>query len=341
MCIHDATHEEARSDIRSDRGDGELRALPRRPGPRGLARAAVPQESLAGLQRRVPRRVGPAHHPAHPRRREGHRRLPGSELGGGGRARRREADGCHRQPRHAGDPQHALHRHVRAARLRLRAALRQPPRCDRGRPGRRYFNLAGHIALDYLYGSRRRSDSIRDPPPTPPASSSGAPTPRRPRRIPTSTGYAEAPGTIVVIDPIAYRDRPARRPAPAAVPRLRRGARLRAAPRPRHATGWPTARSFADHTTGCRRTSSRCWTPARRPGARRTTGVPAALTSSARRTSTVPGPSLLWLGQGLQRQPMGGNVDARLRTAAGGDGEPGQARQRVPLPERSQRARDR
>src|SRR5262245_52475763 len=55
------------------------------------------------------------------------------------------------------------------------------------------------------------------------------------------------------------------------------------------------------------------------------TGVPARLIEEAAR-SYGRGPSLLWLGQGLQRQPMGGNVMracALLPAATGNIGKPG------------------
>ncbi len=57
----------------------------------------------------------------------------------------------------------------------------------------------------------------------------------------------------------------------------------------------------------------------------RQTGVPARLIEEAAR-SYGRGPSLLWLGQGLQRQPMGGNVMracALLPAATGNIGKPG------------------
>ena len=55
------------------------------------------------------------------------------------------------------------------------------------------------------------------------------------------------------------------------------------------------------------------------------TGVPTALIESAAR-SYAAGPSLLWLGQGLQRQPQGGNVFracAMLPALTGNIGKPG------------------
>jgi len=55
------------------------------------------------------------------------------------------------------------------------------------------------------------------------------------------------------------------------------------------------------------------------------TGVPAALMEQAARLYGK-GPSLMWLGQGLQRQPMGGNVFracAMLPAATGNIGKPG------------------
>ena len=73
--------------------------------------------------------------------------------------------------------------------------------------------------------------------------------------------------------PDPHRDGQGRRPAPAAVPRQRRGARLRAAPRaPARRPGRPRRSSPATPSAGT--SSSRCWTTAPRPGARRRPACP-------------------------------------------------------------------
>jgi anaerobic selenocysteine-containing dehydrogenase len=76
----------------------------------------------------------------------------------------------------------------------------------------------------------------------------------------------------------------------------------------RHALGWEIEATLAA-----------------RPNGARPTGVPARLIEEAARIYGH-GPSLMWLGQGLQRQPMGGNVFracALLPVATGNIGKPG------------------
>ncbi len=79
----------------------------------------------------------------------------------------------------------------------------------------------------------------------------------------------------------------------------------------KHTLGWDEVEATLD---GC--------TPA---WGERVTGVPAGLIEQAAHLY-AKGPSLLWLGQGLQRQPMGGNIFracALLPAATGNIGKPG------------------
>ncbi len=57
-------------------------------------------------------------------------------------------------------------------------------------------------------------------------------------------------------------------------------------------------------------------------------------TSSASRACTAPGPSLLWLGQGLQRQPTGGNIFRACATLPAITGNLGEAGRRPDVHER-------
>ena len=193
-------------------------------------------------------------------------------------------------------------------------------------------NMAGQVALDYMYGSAVTGfdpRSARDAAclllwgVNPSASAPHA----------HKHWFKEARGTKIVVDPVRHGDGRGRRSPSAAVPRQRR-ARLafamlhvidreglldRDVPFQRHSIGWDEVEPD--------------WPNARPPGASAQTGVPARLIEAAAR-SYGRGPSLLWLGQGLQRQPMGGNVFRAVRLAAGGDRQYRQARRRLLLPQR-------
>jgi anaerobic selenocysteine-containing dehydrogenase len=170
-------------------------------------------------------------------------------------------------------------------------------------------NNAGHVALDYLYGTSVVGFDPRT------ASEAAAilvwgcnPSASAPHAH--KHWLAEAPGKVIVIDPIRHATAEA--------------ADLHLQPFP----GSDAALAFAmihvlardnlidreflaDHTLGWDELEPRLaectpeWGEAR-------TGVPAAGIEQAARMYGA-GPALLWLGQGLQRQPSGGNV---MRAAA-------------------------
>lgn len=165
-------------------------------------------------------------------------------------------------------------------------------------------NKAGHVALDYVYGT---SETGFDPRTARDAAcivvwganpSASAPHAHR-------HWLAEAPGRVVVVDPV--RTQTAER------------ADLHLQPFP----GSDAALAFAllhviereglvdrafvrDHTVGWEELEPLLG-PCTPAWGERTTGVPAALIEEAARVYGS-GPSLLWLGQGLQRQRTGGNV---------------------------------
>ncbi|MFN8590375.1 MAG: molybdopterin-dependent oxidoreductase [Thermomicrobiales bacterium] len=183
-------------------------------------------------------------------------------------------------------------------------------------------NLAGHIALDYLYGTS--SDGF-DPRTVAAASCVmiwGA--------NPAASGphvfehwFRPAPGTKIVVDPIRTDTAKAAdlhlQPFPgsdaalafAILHVLRRDDLLDYGFLARSTIGWD---ELAPHLDAC--------TPA---WGERATGVPAALIERAAHVYGN-GPSLLWLGQGLQRQQGGGNVMRTcglLPAATGNLGKPG------------------
>jgi anaerobic selenocysteine-containing dehydrogenase len=165
-------------------------------------------------------------------------------------------------------------------------------------------NNAGHVALDYVYGA---SDDGFDPRSAPDAACivvwGANPSASAPHAH--EHWLSEAPGTVVVIDPI-------RTPTAAA-------ADLHLQPFPGsdaalafallhviHRDGFVDHDFIAGHTVGWEELEPllhEC-TPA---WAETTTGVPAGLIEKTARIYGH-GPSLLWLGQGLQRQRTGGNV---------------------------------
>ena len=128
----------------------------------------------------------------------------------------------------------------------------------------------------------------------------------------------EAPGTVIVIDPVRHPTAEQAdlhlQPFPgsdaalafALLHVIRRDGLLDEAFLAAHTTGWDEIEAEV----------GRC-DPAWGEAA---TGVPAALIEQAARIY-APGPSLLWLGQGMQRQPMGGNAfrAAALLPAATGN----------------------
>ena len=183
-------------------------------------------------------------------------------------------------------------------------------------------NKAGHMALQLTFGTstdgfdpRSARDSAcivvwgANP-------SSAAPHAHR-------HWLAEAPGTVIVRDPIRHPTAAAAdlhlQPFPGSDAALA-FAMLHVIHRDRLLDD----RFIAAHTIGWDEVVPRLseCTPAWGEAA---TGVPAALIEKAARIY-ASGPSLLWLGQGLQRQPRGGNVFracSALIAATGNIGKPG------------------
>src|SRR5690242_15973408 len=183
-------------------------------------------------------------------------------------------------------------------------------------------NLAGHVALDLVFGSsyigfdpRTAKDAAcilvwgANP-------SASAPHAHK-------HWLPESPARKIVIDPVRHATAAAAdlhlQPFPgsdaalafALLHVIRRDDLIDRAYLDRHALGWAEVESRLDACTPA-------W-------GEQVTGVPAALIEQAA-LLYGRGPSLLWLGQGLQRQPMGGNVFracALLPAATGNLGKPG------------------
>lgn len=183
-------------------------------------------------------------------------------------------------------------------------------------------NQAGHVALGYVYGTSVDGFDPR--------------TVRDAARVliwganPASAGphafehwFCKAPGAKIVVDPVRTETARAAdlhlQPFPgsdaalafALLHVLRRENLIDRDFISRHTLGWEEIEPLLDACTPA-------WGEA-------TTGVPAALIEQAARLYG-PGPSLLWLGQGLQRQPTGGNVMracSLLPAATGNLGKPG------------------
>ena len=244
-----------------------------------------------------------------------------------------------RRARRGERPQRALHGHLRADRHGLPAALLQPPRRDRGGARHRLQQRRPRRARLRL---RLERGGLR---------SRGRGRGRLHRRVgreplgeraarSTTTGCARRRGQVDRDRPDPHADRRGGRHLPPAAPGQRRGARLRARardpPRRPRRRGVRRARTCSATTS-----SSRCSTPARPPGARQQTGVPARADRARRARRTARGPSLLWMGQGLQRQPRGGNVMraiAMLPALTGNIRRPGSG---FLVPQRRRVARDR
>ena len=165
-------------------------------------------------------------------------------------------------------------------------------------------NKAGHVALDYMYGTSMTGFDPRGAGDAACVLVWGAnPSASAPHAH--DQWLPEAPGTVIVVDPIrtptAEQADLHLQPFPGsdaalAFAMLHVIVRDGLADRPlleRHAVGWDELEpELAPCTPG--------W-------AESVTGVPAALTERAAAIYGA-GPSLLWMGQGLQRQPTGGNV---------------------------------
>jgi anaerobic selenocysteine-containing dehydrogenase len=183
-------------------------------------------------------------------------------------------------------------------------------------------NLAGHIALDLVFGS---SYTGFDPRTAKDAAcilvwganpSASAPHAHK-------QWLPESPARKIVVDPVRHPTAAAAdlhlQPFPgsdaalafAMLHVIRREGLIDRDYLAGHALGWEEVEAKLDPCTPA-------WGEA-------LTGVPAALIEDAARLYGR-GPSLLWLGQGLQRQPMGGNVFracALLPAATGNIGKPG------------------
>ena len=165
-------------------------------------------------------------------------------------------------------------------------------------------NLAGHIALDYLYGS---SEIGFDPRTAADAACilvwGANPSASAPHT--DEHWLAEAPGTIVVVDPIAtgtaQRADLHLQPFPGSDAALA-FALLHVLVR----DGLADRAFLAEHAIGFDELEPALQSCTPEWG-ERATGVPGADIERAAHLYG-PGPSLLWLGQGMQRQPMGGNA---------------------------------
>jgi anaerobic selenocysteine-containing dehydrogenase len=171
-------------------------------------------------------------------------------------------------------------------------------------------NDAGHTALRYVYGTSLDGFDPRT------AADAGCvlvwganPSASAPHQH--EHWLPEAPGAVVVVDPLRTETAAQAdlhlQPFPGSDAALAFGmvhvlARDRLANErflARHAVGWEELRAVAA-------TCTPSWTESR-------TGVPAADVERAAHLYGA-GPSLLWIGQGLQRQPTGGNVVRSVAT---------------------------
>ncbi len=165
-------------------------------------------------------------------------------------------------------------------------------------------NLAGHVALGYQYGTSVVGFDPRTARDAACILVWGA-NPAHSAPHAHKHWLKEAPGRVIVVDP--YRHATAAeadlhlQPFPgsdsalafAMLHVIRREGLVDRDYLAKHAIGWGQVEALLDPCTPA-------WGEAK-------TGVPAALIEEAARIYGA-GPSLLWLGQGLQRQPLGGNV---------------------------------
>ena len=227
--------------VREDGAIRNVRGDPEHPISRGkLCRKCAIGYNGAFLDPR-----GAADDAAAPRRAEGRGRVPQPRLGRGDRDDRRAAGGDRRRPG-ATDPERPLHRHLLAAREHASRAASSPgwarprsiPTRSATRPG---------TSPSTTSGAARRPGSTRARAATRAASSSGAPTRRRPGPHQHEHWLAEAPGRLIVVDPIRTDTAAAADMHLQLVPRQRRGAGLRADARARAATGWLDRAFLAAH----------------------------------------------------------------------------------------------
>jgi anaerobic selenocysteine-containing dehydrogenase len=183
-------------------------------------------------------------------------------------------------------------------------------------------NLAGHVALPYVYGTSFEGFDPRTVHDAACIVVWGAnPAASAPHAF--EHWFRPAPGTKIVVDPIRTETAKAAdlhlQPFPgsdaalafALLHVLRRDGLIDREFIAHHTVGWDELEPLLDNSTPV-------W-------GETTTGVPADLIEQAARLY-ASGPSLLWLGQGLQRQPTGGNVMracSLLPAVTGNLGKPG------------------
>ncbi|MEX0809859.1 MAG: molybdopterin-dependent oxidoreductase [Dongiaceae bacterium] len=183
-------------------------------------------------------------------------------------------------------------------------------------------NLAGHLALGYMYGTSVRGFDPRTAKDAKCLIVWGA-NPHASAPHQHKHWLKETPATVVVVDPVRHATAAEAdihlQPFPgsdsalvyALLHVIRREGLLDRDYLDRHTIGWSEVESQLDECTPA-------WGEA-------TTGVPAADIERVAKLY-AEGPSMLWLGQGLQRQPFGGNVFRAcglLPPATGNLGKPG------------------
>jgi anaerobic selenocysteine-containing dehydrogenase len=183
-------------------------------------------------------------------------------------------------------------------------------------------NKAGHVALDYVYGTSLEGFDPRTARDAACILVWGAnPSASAPHQH--DHWLPEAPGRVIVIDPVrtpTARDADLHlQPFPGSDAALA-FALLGAI----HREGLCDLDLIARSTTGFEELEPML-ADCTADWGERTTGVPAALIEDAARTY-AEGPSLLWIGQGFQRQPRGGNAVravSLLPAVTGNLGKPG------------------
>ena len=272
-----------------------------RPGRSREPRTPVP-EVLDRVQRRLPRPRRAAGRSDGADRRQGRGPVPGRRLGRGARAGRRAGRGGGGRRRRRERPERALHRDVLHARLRVPDAVLQPARRDRGRPRQRVQqgrSRRARVRLRHVprrlrspHGGRRGGDHGvgREP------LGQRSPRPRALAGGGAGRGHRRGP------DPDGHRR--AGRPAPPALPRLRRRAGVRDHARDRAGRAL-RPRVPVRRTRSGRRSSSACCRPARRSGASRPPACPRPR-SSARPGSTRAGPRSCGSGRGFSASRRAG-----------------------------------
>ena len=316
--------------------DGRIKHVRGDPGASRLARQALPQV-LDRLQRRLPRSGAAPDDAAAPQRAEGRGAVRADRLARGDRGGRRAASAAIAAEHGAAS---VLNAHYTGTCALIDGAFPQ-----------RFFNRlgatevepdtvcnnAGHVALSYVYGS---SEEGFDPEAAADAACivvwGANPSASAPHAH--DHWLREARGEVIVIDPI-------RTPSAAAADtylQLRPGSDAALAFALAHVIrrdGLVDDAFVRECVLGYDELEpllEPC-TPAWARGAHRRAGEP----DRARRARLRRGPSLLWMGQGLQRQPRGGNVMRAIAMLPALTGQHPPARLGVPVPQRRRVARDR